>query len=263
MNTPIQLTGREILYAASKIGADQFIGIEDEFLFMPEEELRKEIPLIQNSLIKKGCATLDFDGNFFISDPIKEELECCAFCEQYLSAERKMPLNIVSYKSYYVGKKEIVRIGKNGKSYEITEITKARMSQEISGDFNWNDSSEPRRGEACLDQLLLEALKEEDFSPGLRERLKQEGCGNEMIKILLDGIKGSAEVFRFVAIDLKREKNVSVSGIYGQAGILELSGTEVDFEEKVKVSFQAQNDLQNKIKRILVDFGLWEEEQFV
>lgn len=263
MNIPIQLTGKEILYAASKAGAERFIGIEDTFLLMTAEELYREIPLIQNSLVQKGYADLDFNGIFSIHDSLKELMRNCAFCDKYLSVEKKMPLNITSYKSYYVKEDQIVRIGKNAEGYEIIKVTKAELSQEINSDFSWNDTPEAKNGEAYLDQLLLEDLKEKNFSSNLQERLEKAGCKSEMIKLLRDGIKGSAEVFQLSAMDLRSEKDASVSGIYGQAGILELYETEVDFEEKVKVSFLEQNDLWKKIKNMLMDFGLWEEEQFV
>ena len=67
----ITLSSCEILHIIGSLGKDDFFGIDDGYIDMDDIEISGAIANAENSLIDKGYAELDFNGNFSVFIALK------------------------------------------------------------------------------------------------------------------------------------------------------------------------------------------------
>ena len=83
----ITLSSCEILHIIGSLGKDDFFGIDDGYIDMDDIEINSAIANAETSLIEKGYAELDFNGNFSVAKEVSDVLLICADCEKMLDIE--------------------------------------------------------------------------------------------------------------------------------------------------------------------------------
>lgn len=263
MNNSIKMNSRELLYAASLVGADYFWGITDGFYGMNEAEIRHEIHTVQNTLFEKGYADLDFNDQFSLKEPVKNLVEHCVSCEKYVEIKKTIFKESTSSRMYYWKKEGLVCVIEENQSYCIEKRDPKGLMQEILDFFRWKEEENSAEDIFYMDQLMLEKLSEEKNQEKLMARLHSCGCPEKMAEILVRRMTGSGTNFMFAAVDMQDDKGITIIGTHTQSGTLKITETEVDYEEKIKIEFLQQHSFRQNIKDALKTTGLFKEEKFL
>ncbi len=265
MSSHIVLNGNEALSIAGMMKAKRFIGVAGTFDSLNADDMRRELIKVQNTLIEKGYADLSFDGFFSVKEEVREMIRDCVFCNTYAVLEKKGLMEIESCYRYYIGQNGLVKVSDDKGGYRFERTVNTELSSAMIGSFVWEENAQ-KEETVYLDPFLLEDIKENESHEKERKQLLMEGCSEEMADLLIDGFKGKAQRFSFSVMDLTDEaadKNVSIIGIHSKQGTILLTEKEVDYIDKIEISFIGNKALRDMVKRALQEFEIWEEEQFI
>lgn len=201
----ITLSSREILHIIGSMGKDDFFGIDDGYADMDEMEISNAIMLTESSLIEKGYAELDFNGNFSILNDVSELLIICADCEKMLDMEISVPGKCRIKKSIYEKNNKLVEFEAAGTSnYAISYSTVEELKSEIFDNLNWIKARSTISGRFLFTQRVLSEAKQ-TVGFGTEERLARECSSANTAKVIANGLNGHSNYYAFTMFDFETE----------------------------------------------------------
>jgi len=192
----LQLTARELLFAASELGAETFFGLPDPFFGMDENDIAQEIVELQLTLEKKGYASLGFDRTFKLLPKTTKLIEVCANCERYIVADFVAPDG--EYKNllfYFLGDKA-VSVLPSGSELMLKTIEPPDAITQIWAQIFWPQGEKT----GVSFKLSFESIKR--AQQGADDILKKEGCPQPLADILISGFKQTTHFYSISMTDL-------------------------------------------------------------
>ena len=201
----LKLTAKELLFAASCLGAQTFFGLPDPFWGMDETDIALELTELQLSLEKKGYASVGFDDAFKLSLDAKELVSVCANCEQYIMADLTSPGSLSKSPLFHVCDGKAVRISEEKGSLTLRSI----KPSEIAG-LIWKEMSCPEDDSISSTQTYILPYqciaKAQELAESAPNRavslLVNEGCPEQLARILLEGFSRKAHFCSVSVTDL-------------------------------------------------------------
>lgn len=205
MEGQITLSSCEILHIIGSLGKDDFFGIDDGYIDMDDIEINAAVANAENSLIEKGYAELDFNGNFTILKDVSDILLICADCEKMLDIEianidkSKFKRTIYSKDNKLV---EFETVG--GSNYKITYGLLDDIKNTIFDNLNWIKERSAIPGRFFFTQKVLTDAKQ-TLGFGTEERLVKECNNTNTAKVIANGLNGNSNYYSFTLFDFETE----------------------------------------------------------
>lgn len=195
----------EILHGAGILGKEVFFGVKDVFSDMGEAELRRAVSQIEDFLIEKGYAELDFNGNLSLADGIAKILELCSECEKFMDVQIMHTDKSRMKKMVYQKDGETVSFSetKNGE-YLIEYGELQEIEKEILQNLQWMSADDKVSGKFVFTQSALERAKGK-AGFGAEEELLKQSDNKSAVKIISDGLNGISNYYSFVMFDFMKE----------------------------------------------------------
>lgn len=205
MQGQIILSACEILHIIGSLGRDDFFGIADGYIDMDDVEIANAIVDAENTLIEKGYAELDFNGNFSVSKEIAEILLTCADCEKMLDIEISGINKSKIKKSVYSKGHKLVEFEMTGNStYVISCCTIDGVKNSIIDNLNWIKEKCEIPGRFFFTRkVLTDAKKTVGF--GTEDYLVKECKNTDTAKVIANGLNGNSNYYSFVLFDFQKE----------------------------------------------------------
>jgi len=205
----LELTARELLFAASRVGAQTFFGLPDPFFGMDEADIAGELIELQLSLEKKSYASIGFDDVFKLSSKAEELISVCANCERYIVAD--LGTLDGAYQNllfYFRGDKAVAVLPKDG-DLTLRAIEPSGVAGRIWEDMFWPEVKEvaPVAAHRLSFACIAEAQNRAENDPvSASAVLKEEGCPERLVEILLCGFRRKAYFYSISMTDLKASR---------------------------------------------------------
>jgi len=172
--------------------AVEFLGVSDAFFGMSELEMQQELLAIQSSLEQKGYAETDFDGNFTLTNEIRNAINICANCDTFIVVENTEQIGMSSRKLFYVKDSSIIQLCESNKNTEIIPIASFdELNKLIIEDIIWKCTITQFTGMVTILNSIIEKIKCSlggfDPSEG-NELLKINGCNNQLADTICRGL---------------------------------------------------------------------------
>lgn len=212
MKEKVELSPCEILHIIGTLGKDDFFGIEDGFVDMDEIEIKVAISKAENTLIEKGYAELDFNGNFSVAEEINEILLLCADCDRYLDVQITNVNGSDIKKSIYRKNNKFVSLEEvNSEYYLICYTNIQTIKDEILSNINWiNEKSKILKKILFAQKFLTGAKSTVGF--GSEEMLFKE-CNNKNIaKVISNGLNGNSNYYVITLFTFSND-NMKMDGL--------------------------------------------------
>lgn len=202
------LTEKELLYASMLSGISNIWGVKDPYAGMHEEEIKMDILRMQKSLLEKGYALSEEDGNFSLQGRLSEILHKCAssryLCE-FISDEFE---NKNQIRRYYIGTKSLIRLECSAGA-SLVYVSEDEMINELSALFCAGSES------TWTETLIAGSSRLKHFGSISRSRfiqeLKDKGCEDSLSVIIANGLQGSSSFRVLLCFDTSSvEPNVPV-----------------------------------------------------
>ena len=201
----LRLTAKELLFAASRLGAQTFFGLPDPFWGMDETDIALELTQLQMSLAKKGYASVGFDDAFKLSSDAEELVSVCANCEQYIMADLVSPGGIHKNPLFHVSEGKAVRISEEKGSLTLRPVKSPEISGLIWEEMAWSedDSISSTQAYSLPYKCIAGAQELAESQPGRAvSLLMSEGCPGQLARILQEGFARKANFCSVSVTDL-------------------------------------------------------------
>lgn len=201
----ITLSSCEILHIIGSMGKDDFFGIDDGYIDMDDIEINSAIAKAENSLIEKGYAELDFNGNFSVIKEVTDILLICADCNKVLDIEissinkSKIKKTVYSKDHRFV---EFMSVGNSVYTISCCEVSSIRSS--IFDNLNWIKEKNVVPGRFFFTQKVLKDAKQ-TMGFGTEEQLAKECNNTDTAKVIANGLNGNSNYYSFTLFDFEKE----------------------------------------------------------
>lgn len=203
MDEKIILSSCEILHIIGTLGIDEFYGIEDGFGDMSEFEIETAIISVEDSLLSKGYAELDFDGKFSVTESISDILLVCTDCDKYLDVQIKGLKNI--RRAIYCKGEKIVELEEvSPKKYSISFSNIEQIKNDIFDNLNWISEKYKIPGKYFFTQSILKSAKSK-IGFGSEEELTKECNNQNTAKVIANGLNGNSNYYSFTLFNFMDE----------------------------------------------------------
>lgn len=253
----ISLSSCEILHIIGSLGKDDFFGIDDAFIELNDIEISNTIANAENSLIDKGYAELDFNGNFSIRQDITDMLLICANCEKMLDIEISNANRSKIKKTVYSKDSKLVEFDVVGSSnYIISYCNIEDIKNTIFCNLNWINVKTAIPGRFFFTQKVLTDAKQ-TLGFGTEEQLVKECKNTNTAKVIANGLNGSSNYYSFTLFDFETETiEVSSLMILNSAdGSLEMEPEGDNTENSYAFKPIDYETVKNRIENTLCKFG--------
>lgn len=212
MEEKIILSSCEILHIVGLLGKDEFFGIDDGYVNMDASEIKKRIIEVENNLLDKGYADLDFNGTFYVSDKISEMLLLCTECKKMLNTEISTVNKRKINKSAYSDNERIVLLSRiDDSKYSLEYSTSEDLKQSIVENMNWAEEKSKTAARFLFTHKLLNDAKN-TTAIDAEEHFKRE-CGDvNTAKVIANGLNGNSNYYSFTLFDFESE-NISINNL--------------------------------------------------
>ena len=201
----IVLSGCEILHIIGSLGKDDFFGIDDGYKNMNDIEINCAIADAESSLIEKGYAELDFNGNFSVAKEVSDVLLICADCEKMLDIEISGVNKSKIKKNVYSKEHNLVEFETVGNSiYKITHCAVDDIKATIFNNLNWIREKSAIPGRFFFTKKVLTDAKQ-TLGFGTEENLVKECKNTDIAKVISDGLNGNSNYYSFTLFDFEKE----------------------------------------------------------
>lgn len=263
----ITLNSREIIYLAARTGGSELMGIPDGFVGMEDLEIQQELLKIENDLSNRGYMETDFDGNSNINDDVARLVKACTACEKFISADKVKAGQPYGSLLFYVYGNDIVQVfEKKEDQYTLTLVKDLDINNAVVDYIDWIDEkTTPVGDKVTVPQRLIAQLQNnygqaELKSPKEISELCKAGCSEGQAQIIVDGLRGAANYYDIVIIDLTNEENdmMSILAINTANGSLELIPTHREEEETIEFTSINHDQFRGKLSKSLNTIGIKE-----
>ena len=202
----LELTARELLFAASRLGAQTFFGLPDPFFGMDEADIAGELVELQLSLEKKGYASMGFDDVFKLSSKAEELIAVCANCERYIVADLGSPDGVYKNLLFYALEDKAVAVYPKDGDLTLRTVEPSGVAGLIWEEMFWPEvkGATPAAAHRLSFACIVEAQNRAGNDPvSASNLLKEEGCPAQLAEILLCGLRRKAYFYSISMADLK------------------------------------------------------------
>lgn len=201
----IALSSCEILHIIGSLGKDDFFGIDDGYIDMDDIEINSAIAKAESTLIEKGYAELDFNGNFSVAKEVSDVLLICADCEKMLDIEISGMNKSKIKKTIYSKEHKLVEFETVGNStYIITYCAIDDIKSTIFNNLNWIREKSAIPGRFFFTQKVLTDAKQ-TLGFGTEEHLVKECKNTDTAKVIANGLNGNSNYYSFTLFDFEKE----------------------------------------------------------
>lgn len=172
---------------------------------MDDIEINSAIANAETSLIKKGYAELDFNGNFSVAKEVSDVLLICADCEKMLDIEISGMNKGKIKKTIYSKEQRLVEFETVGNStYIITYCAIDDIKATIFNNLNWIREKSAIPGRFFFTKKVLTDAKQ-TLGFGTEEHLVKECKNTDTAKVIANGLNGNSNYYSFTLFDFEKE----------------------------------------------------------
>ncbi len=248
------LDSKELIYLASIVGVDNFIGIHDGFYGMSHKEILAEIENIKSSLISKKYAQKDFEGNFIVEDSIITLVKNCSGSKKYLLFDKISNNSNVSLK-FYINSNFIYCISDNNKHYSIEKVESQKIESLLQENIKLGNVSKVSEESLIIENSVLNQIKGLIISDSSHEELENRGLEGQLYVALIKALRGELDYISILTIN-KEGNNGAAVFILDSGGIIELKGDRKDNVENTEIAYVSSETFSLRIKGLLDDLEL-------
>ena len=221
------MTAKELVFAASHLGTQNFYGLPDPFYGMEDGEIVREVTQLQLSLTQKGIADMGFDDDFSITSKASELISVCADCSAYVTAEFESPGGKTEYLVFYYSDGKAAQVRASG-----DDLTLEMVAADAVAGLLWAELCPPNREDLPSDapavtpavisfDILTQAQnKSETDLSGAAALLCAEGCPEPFAQILIGGLTRTAGFCSIHSMNMQADTFDSMLFIRSNAGVI-------------------------------------------
>ncbi len=245
----MELTAKELLFVAAQLGAENFFGLPDPFFGMDEDEIGRELCSIQLTLVEKGHASIGFDSAFDLLPAAAELVSICSGCDRCILTDLLFRGDAQKSLRFYLCGERAAQLIVGGEQLTLCQIDPAEIAKRICEAMDWHEQEESGAEENRLLSFLVlsEAQRMAQRDPERAAALlRQEGCSDRMVKILLEGFQKKADYHTVSVADLQDRSLDHLVCIRAAAGSVRISPL-YDEAESWKISSFGVQGLQTAL----------------
>jgi hypothetical protein len=206
----LNMSARELLFAASKLGAEVFFGLPDPFFGLDETDITQELIDLQLSLERKGYASMGFDDAFKLSPKAEKLVSTCVYCERYIVADFIPPGGEHKNLVFYFREEKAVAVSHEKDGLVLRTIEPSDTAGQLWQEMSWpkdieNAANSPAYRISYEGIARAQSIAGSD-SAGAAKLLLEEGCPELLAKVLVDGFRRDAHFYSISVSDLKMKK---------------------------------------------------------
>lgn len=252
----MKLSAKELVLAASTLGAKTFYGLPDPFFGMDPLETAREVTELQLSLEKKGYARMGFDDSFALTAQARQLVAVCAGCERYLIASLLPPGQAETSIVFYQMGEETAELAIQGEMLFLAPIGREQIPNKL-----WEELTPPNASETLpisegevSHAALAKARQCTEYGATLAA-LVDGGCPESLAIPLTEGLQNKAGFCTLALIDLKGHTLEQLLFISGERGCLRLSPVVTESEDRWDLHAVEQGQIRRWIDRLCSAFA--------
>lgn len=214
----VKLKKKEVLFLASLIGIEEFIGIENTMFSLSEEEIKEEWIKVQNSLEEKQFIEVGFDGTILIDELINAIISTCGYCDLYLGQKVNNQDKKVRGIHYYISEYLAIKMEEDISDQTLVEFellfTVKNVKEEVIKGFHLEDLPKDNLKSFTITENLLDEVKtlsDKKDTDGALKILLSLDIDHEISAELLELISHSTYYNSLIMIHFTAENTGDVS----------------------------------------------------
>lgn len=203
-----QLKGEELLYLAAKAGAEQFYGVKDVLIGLPENERRLKIFEVEKNLSEKKYIQEDFDGNIEIEKKIKKVISVCAFFQSCLFMEG-IEDGVQNFCYYFIKDGEVYSMKQAEGVYVLESVDGNALKAKVHGIVKKEMAKAEDISEFLISMKEMEritTLIKHGAGEKGKEQFIEAGADTKIAAAIVDAIEKKADFRSLVFIEQSEER---------------------------------------------------------
>ena len=218
----MEVSTKELMYAASILGADHFWGIGDPFLGMHPQDIQKEWMTLPKSLAAKGYANLGFEDSIQLKEECRRLVDICCSCEKLLAMEVNQSSREPEYLLCYRNGEALCLMHCQGKEAKLEEVSEEILLTRFDEFLDWEQQSEPVQVESIVPVKVLEEARAKENSTQAIELLLQNGVAKQLAEIIGETIIGRTRTIRIYLHDIEARVRDAQLLLWTEKGVFEI-----------------------------------------
>lgn len=253
------LDSKEIMYLCALLGANEVYGIDDGFAFISKDKLSQAVSETADSLMRKGCLEMDFDGNNTVQSDTSDIIKTIAYSQSHLilyslcSGLQENPC------VFYRNGNSIVKSEFKNNTFEIAKITAEGMKTEINSRFSEcrsQNSNESYRVHGDVFEKARE-LAVDGKSEESAKLLCENGIDGQSAKLIVNGYMQKSDfVSAVVSYTVKGQESTDGMVTLSDKNIaLDIAPNLIGEEEYTDVSVVTLETQKARLSDMLIKYG--------
>lgn len=218
----MEISIKELMYAASVLGADHFWGIGDPFRGMNPQDIFKEWQALPKSLADKGYAKMGFEDSVRLTKECSQLVGICKDCEQILGLEINQCAKSPAYLLCYRKENTLCLLQCKGGNAKLEEVSGEELLARFEEEFGWGRQEEMVLVESAVPVKLIEEARAKENATQAVEMLLQKGVAKKIAEIIGETIIGRVRTIRIYLHDIAAETRDAKIILWTEKGCLEM-----------------------------------------
>ena len=219
----MELSAKELMYAAALSEAKYIWGISDPFLGESPEDVNRQIKELQKSLVAKGYASEGFEESFQLNKECRELVSSCCDCEQLFGLEIQQ--SSVEPKQLFCYRKgeELTLLQGEEKQLTLERVNGEGIPEKCREMLTSEEGDVRNPVEGMVTVKLIEEAKATGNREQAERLLAENGVCKEIAEVIGATIIGRVRTIRIYLQDTKARTREDLLLLWTEKGILEIT----------------------------------------
>lgn len=253
------LDSKEIMYLCALLGANEVYGIDDGFAFIPKDRLSQAVSETADSLMRKGCLEMDFDGNNTVQSDTSDIIKTIAYSQSHLILHSLCSDLQDNPCVFYRNGNRIVKAEFKDNVFEITKITAEEMKLEICSRFS-ESSPQNSNGFYRVHGDVFESARDLASDGKIEEATKllcKNGIDGQSAELIVKGYTQKSDfVSAVVSCTVKGQESTDGMVTLSDENIaLDIAPNLIGEEEYINISVVTLEAQKARLSDMLIKYG--------
>lgn len=227
----MEISTKELMYAASVLGADHFWGIGDPFEGRNPQDIHREWQALPKSLSDKGYAKIGFEDSVRLTEECSKLVGICKDCEQILGLEINQSSKEPEYLLCYRKGDSLCLMHCQGTNAKLEEVSAEALSARFEEALSWEQREDVLSVESTVPVKLIEEARAKENAIQAVELLVQKGVAKELADIIGETIIGRVKTLRIYLHDIEARTRDAKLILWTEKGTFEVEEILDSYEE--------------------------------
>lgn len=219
----MEVSAKELVYAAALTGATHIWGMVDPFYGEAPADVKKQVSDLQKGLVTTGYARAGFEDSFQLTEECRSLVSDCCLCEQLLSLEILQssvePRRLICYRKG----DRLCLLQQSGEKVLLEHVPGDDLLEKYQEMLSLEEREKGVPTEGAIPVKLLEEAKATGNREKAVELLVKQGVGKELAEIIGETVIGKVCTIRIYLQDVSSRNRQDLQLVWTENAIVTIS----------------------------------------